>query len=38
VAVSALFGWSTIWVYLVVGLAAGIVAGLTFRALNPDKQ
>ena len=30
-----LFAWSTIWVYLVVQLAAGIAAGLTFRALNP---
>ncbi|MER5915746.1 aquaporin [Streptomyces sp. NPDC001982] len=34
-ATTGMFGWSTIWVYLVVQLAAGIAAGLTFRALNP---
>jgi aquaporin Z len=34
-ATAGLFGWSTIWVYLLVELAAGVVAGLAFRALNP---
>jgi aquaporin Z len=34
-AVGGLFAWSTLWVYIVVQAAAGIAAGLTFRALNP---
>jgi aquaporin Z len=34
-ATAGLFAWSTIWVYLVVQLGAGIVAGLAFLALNP---
>jgi aquaporin Z len=34
-ATAGLFAWSTIWVYLVVQLAAGVAAGLAFRALNP---
>ena len=29
---------STIWVYLVVQLAAGIAAGLAFLALNPGDK
>jgi aquaporin Z len=33
-----LFGWSTVWVYLVAELAAGAIAGLAFRALNPDDK
>jgi aquaporin Z len=37
-AAAGLFGWSTIWVYLVVQLAAGITAGLTFLALNPGDK
>ena len=34
-ATAGLFAWSTIWVYLLVQLAAGVAAGLAFRALNP---
>ncbi|HEV7678921.1 MAG TPA: aquaporin [Candidatus Dormibacteraeota bacterium] len=34
-AVGGLFGWSTLWVYLLVELGAGVVAGMTFRELNP---
>jgi aquaporin Z len=34
-ATAGLFAWSTIWVYLVVQLGAGIAAGLAFLALNP---
>jgi aquaporin Z len=34
-ATGGLIAWSTIWVYLVVQLAAGVAAGLVFRALNP---
>jgi aquaporin Z len=34
-ATAGVFAWSTIWVYLVVELAAGVVAGLAFLALNP---
>jgi aquaporin Z len=37
-AAAGLFGWSTIWVYLVVQFAAGIAAGLTFLALNPGDK
>src|SRR6202046_4569308 len=34
-ATAGIFAWTTIWVYLVVQLGAGIVAGLAFLALNP---
>ncbi|MEU0965544.1 aquaporin [Streptomyces sp. NPDC005917] len=37
-ATAGLFGWSTIWVYLVVQLAAGVVAGLAFLGLNPGDK
>ena len=37
-ATAGLFAWSTIWIYLVVELAAGIAAGLAFRALNPSDK
>jgi aquaporin Z len=30
--------WPTIWLYLVAELAAGAVAGLAFRALNPEDK
>jgi aquaporin Z len=31
-----LTGWANIWIYLVANFAGGAVAGLAFRALNPD--
>jgi aquaporin Z len=37
-ATGGLFAWSTIWVYLVVQLAAGAAAGLAFLALNPGDK
>jgi aquaporin Z len=37
-ATGGLFAWSTLWVYLVVQLGAGAVAGLTFLALNPGDK
>ena len=37
-ATAGLFGWSTIWVYLLVELAAGTAAGLAFLALNPGDK
>jgi aquaporin Z len=37
-AVTGLFGWSSLWVYLVAELVAGAAAGLAFRALNPDDR
>jgi aquaporin Z len=37
-ATAGLFAWSTIWIYLVVELGAGIAAGLAFRALNPSDK
>jgi aquaporin Z len=35
---AGLFAWSTLWVYLVVQVVAGAVAGIAFRALNPDDK
>jgi aquaporin Z len=37
-ATGGLVAWSTIWIYLVVQLFAGVVAGLAFRALNPTDK
>ena len=37
-ATGGLFAWSTIWVYIVVELAAGLVAGLAFLGLNPSDK
>jgi aquaporin Z len=37
-AVMGLFSWSTLWVYYLAQLAAGVIAGLVFRALNPDDK
>ena len=34
-ATGGIFAWSTIWIYIVVQLGAGIIAGLAFLALNP---
>jgi aquaporin Z len=34
-ATGGIFAWSTIWVYVVVQLGAGIAAGLAFLVLNP---
>jgi aquaporin Z len=34
-AITGLFAWSTMWVYFVAQLVAGVLAGLAFRALNP---
>jgi aquaporin Z len=34
-ATAGIFAWPTIWVYLLVELAAGVAAGLAFLALNP---
>ena len=38
VAVGGLFAWSTLWIYIVAQLVAGIAAGLAFLALNPDDK
>jgi aquaporin Z len=37
-AAAGMFSWSTIWVYLLVELAAGVAAGLAFLALNPGDK
>jgi aquaporin Z len=34
-ATAGVFAWSTIWVYVVVQLGAGVIAGLAFLLLNP---
>jgi aquaporin Z len=35
-AVMGIFAWPTLWVYLVAQALAGLAAGVTFLALNPD--
>jgi aquaporin Z len=37
-AVMGMFTWPTLWVYLVAQTLAGIAAGVTFLALNPDDK
>jgi aquaporin Z len=37
-AVMGMFAWPTLWVYLVAQVIAGIVAGVSFLALNPDDK
>jgi aquaporin Z len=37
-AAMGLFGWSTLWAYLVAELVAGAAAGFIFLALNPDDR
>jgi len=36
--VMGLSGWSTLWVYLVANIGAGIVAGSVFKFVNPDDR
>ncbi|ORA34532.1 porin [Mycobacterium aquaticum] len=37
-AVMDIFAWPTLWVYLVAQAIAGLAAGVTFLALNPDDK
>jgi aquaporin Z len=37
-AVMGMFAWSTLWVYVLAQVVAGIAAGVTFLALNPDDK
>src|SRR3984893_18532612 len=37
-AVMGMFAWPTLWVYLVAQVIAGITAGVSFLALNPDDK
>jgi aquaporin Z len=37
-ATAGIFAWSTLWVYIVVQLGAGIAAALAFLALNPSDK
>jgi aquaporin Z len=37
-AVTDMFAWPMLWVYLVAQTLAGIVAGVSFLALNPDDR
>jgi aquaporin Z len=37
-AVMAIFAWPTLWVYLVAQVLAGVAAGVTFLALNPNDE
>jgi aquaporin Z len=34
----SMFAWPTLWVYLVAQVIAGITAGVSFLALNPDDK
>jgi len=37
-AVMGMFAWPTLWIYVVAQVLAGIAAGVTFLALNPDDK
>lgn len=37
-AVMGLANWSSLWVYLVANLAAGVAAGAVFKVINPDDK
>jgi aquaporin Z len=37
-ATAGLFAWSTLWIYFLVELGAGALAGLAFRALSPSDK
>jgi aquaporin Z len=37
-AVMGMFAWPTLWIYVVAQVLAGIAAGATFLALNPDDK
>jgi aquaporin Z len=37
-AVMGMFAWPTLWIYLVAQVLAGIAAGVSFLALNPDDK
>jgi aquaporin Z len=37
-AVMGIFAWPTLWVYVVAQTLAGVAAGVTFLALNPDDK
>ena len=37
-AVMGLFAWPTLWIYLMAQVIAGLAAGVTFLALNPDDK
>jgi aquaporin Z len=37
-AAMGMFAWPTLWIYLVAQVLAGIAAGVTFLALNPDDK
>jgi aquaporin Z len=37
-ATGGMFAWSTLWIYFLVELGAGALAGLAFRALNPSDK
>jgi aquaporin Z len=37
-ATAGVFAWSTIWVYVLVELGAGVAAGLAFLTLNPGDK
>ena len=36
ISIMGLSAWAHIWIFLVANFAGGLVAGLTFKALNPD--
>jgi aquaporin Z len=36
ITIMGLSAWTNIWIFLVANLAAGVLAGLSFRVQNPD--
>ena len=38
ISIMGLAAWSSLWIYLVANFAGGLLAGLTFKFLNPDDK
>lgn len=38
ISIMGLSAWANLWIYLVANLAGGLVAGLTFKVLNPEDR
>ncbi len=38
ISIMGLSAWPNLWIYIVANLAGGLVAGLAFKALNPDDK
>ncbi len=38
ISIMGLSSWSNIWIYLVANLVGGLIAGMTFKCLNPEDK